>query len=566
MGINLSIPGGIVKLILTLVLTIYSIAPRDGDVATDDSARPAGNIMPALAEDAVREPAGDFRVWVFFTDKHIKSKAALDRRIAARRAEFPERTLRRRALRGMNGQLVNVSDLAVADDYVAGVLSAGATLRCESRWLNAISVDATGAAIVEIADLPYVRHIRPIAHAVRRDPIVETPAGPSASPRDNGPEWYGASYNQLQQIGIVAAHNAGYTGQGVIVGVLDTGFNRNHDAFNQTTGGAHPIQVVAEHDYVTDDNDTTQQPGDPDGQSAHGTYILGALAAYWPSVCVGGAYNASFILAKTEDVSQEVPAEEDNYAAALEWMEFLGADVSTSSLSYIDWYTQADLDGATAVTTLAVNAAIANGLVCCTAAGNSTHDGDPMTSRLGAPADAPGVLTCGAVDGAGDIADFSSDGPSADGRVKPEVLAQGVGTQTTSFSNNPDIVGVSGTSLSTPLVAAGAALMIEAHPDWNADKVRRALFQTAEGFLADSTFDPLFVRGYGVVDFYAAIQFVHGDIDGDGLADGRDIESFLSALLGTNVDAGQLRRADANCSGGVTVDDVVVFVGDLIGS
>ncbi|MCB9853315.1 MAG: S8 family serine peptidase [Phycisphaerales bacterium] len=549
-----------------LTLFVLSLAPAAFAAPLAESPAIPSVIAPSLAEDALREPANRLRVWVFFTDRRIKSKAELDRRIAARTAEFPERTLRRRALRGTNAELVNVSDLALADDYVADVLAAGATLRRESRWLNAVSVETTGAAISAIAELPFVQRIQPVAHAVPREPVVEKSSEPSGSSRGSGAEWYGPSFDQLQQIGVVAAHNAGYTGQGVIVGILDTGFNRTHEAFNQSTGGAHPVQIIDEYDYVTDDNDTTQQPGDLDGQSGHGTLVLGVLAANYPGVCVGGAFDASYILAKTEDVSQEVPAEEDNYAAALEWMEFLGADVSTSSLAYDNWYTQADFDGATAVTTLAVNAAIANGLVCCTAAGNTGHDANPATSSMAAPADAMKVLTCGAVDAAGAIASFSSSGPTADGRVKPELLARGIEVQTTQFDSDSGISGFPGTSFATPLIASGAALMVQAHPDWNADKVRRAMFQTAHGFLAYSTFDPLYVRGYGIIDVYAAIQFVHGDIDGDGHADGRDVEPFMAALLGTNVDAAQCRRADADCSGVVSVVDVGVFVGDLLGA
>lgn len=524
-------------------------------------------ITTALSARIADAPDASVRVWVFFTDKRIDSAAELNRRIAARAAELPERTLRRRALRGMNPQLVTIADLAVLPEYIAEVLAAGAELRHEIRSLNAISIDVQASRLSEIAELPFVRRIQPVARGVRRSPIDATTESLAISqPRGFGPAWYAASFDQLNQIGIVDAHNAGFTGADVIIGVLDTGFNRTHDAFNQTTNGAHPVQVLAEHDFIKNDNDTTQQPGDTEFQSSHGTLVLGVIAAYHPTVCVGGAFDASFMLAKTEDISQEVPAEEDDYAAAIEWLETLGADMSTSSLSYDDWYTQTDFDGATAVTTLAVNAAIANGLICCTAAGNTGNDLDPLTSRLSAPGDAPLMMTCGAVDETSAIAYFSSDGPTADGRVKPEVLARGVSTQTTDPSSDSNIVGVPGTSFSTPLVAAGVALVIEAHPDWNVIRIRRALFQTADGFLANSTFDPAYVRGYGIINVHAAIQFVHGDINGDGLADGRDIQPFMSALLGTNPDAAQRRRADMNTSGDVSMDDVGEFVGELLGA
>ncbi|MBK8267756.1 MAG: S8 family serine peptidase [Planctomycetes bacterium] len=522
-------------------------------------------ISEPLSAMVTDSPLRPIRIWILFTDKAVFTQADLNRRIANRRAELPQRTLHRRALRGSGAAMLAYQDLPVCVEYVAAVRNTGALLRHQSRWANAMSVDATARQIQEIAALPFVRRVQPVARAAPRDPIIEMVTD-QVSPRDHDAEWYAASFDQLNQIGIVQSHNAGFTGAGVIVGILDTGFNRTHSAFNQTTNGAHPVQIVAEHDFVSSDGDTSQQPGDAADQSSHGTYILGTLGAYHPTILVGGAFDASFILAKTEDISQEVPAEEDNYVAGLEWIESLGADMATSSLGYIDWYTQNDLDGNTAITTIAVNAAIAHGLICCTAAGNSGHDADPATSSLIAPSDAPLVLTCGAVNSEGTIASFSSDGPTADGRVKPEILARGVATQTVSFSTNTNIVGVNGTSLSTPLVAGGVALILQAHPDWSADKVRRALFQTADDFLANSNFDPQYIRGYGIMDVMAAMQFIHGDIDGDGLANGRDIEPFVSALLGTNPNSDQQRRSDCDASGEINAADTAIFVADLLGN
>lgn len=113
------------------------------------------------------------------------------------------------------------------------------------------------------------------------------------------------------------------------------------------------------------------------GQHWHGTAILGTIGAYKPDTLIGGAYDAAFYLAKTEDITREEPIEEDFYVAGLQWIEANGADLATSSLGYIDWYTQDDLDGETATTTIAVNIATANGLACCTAAGNGGHDNAP---------------------------------------------------------------------------------------------------------------------------------------------------------------------------------------------
>ena len=241
-------------------------------------------------------------------------------------------------------------------------------------------------------------------------------------------------------------------------------------------------------------------PAIPSSQHNHGTMILGCIGSYQPGELVGGAYDASFVLAKTEDTSGEYEAEEDNYVAGLQFIEANGADMATSSLGYIDWYTQSQLDGETAVTTIAMNIANSNGLHVCTAAGNEYHDSDPATSSLIAPSDAYRVITCGATDLGGSITSFSSEGPTADGRVKPEVLACGSSTDTVSPSSDTGYTTADGTSLSTPLVACAVACLIEAHPEWTVDELRDALFQTADDYVANGTHDPLFVRGYGVVN------------------------------------------------------------------
>lgn len=519
-------------------------------------------VSPRLQETLQLHPSEAQRVWVMFADKQIHSDADRDRALRDRTQHLSPRAIQRRQLRRSSPGIVDERDLDVPTNYIASVTAFGVALHHTSRWLNAISITASSEQIAQIATLPFVKRIQLVARAVRTLPVpIANDQG--AEPR-GVPTFHGESTEQLTQIDIIAAHNAGYTGSGVIIGILDTGFNRTHISFNQTTGGAHPVQIIAEHDFVDDDGVTSQQPGDTSGQSNHGTYILGTIGAYHPTVLVGAAYNASFLLAKTENIAIEVPAEEDDYVAGLEWLESLGADLATSSLGYSDWYTQADFDGETAVTTIGVNIATDNGMPCCTAAGNGGNDSNPSTSHLGAPADAFEVLTCGAVDSSGGIASFSSDGPTADGRVKPEVLARGVNTRTVSATDDTTVSGVNGTSLSTPLLAGGVALIVQAHPNWTVDKIRRALFHTSTGFFSSATYDGTYVRGYGIIDIMAAINFVHSDVNGDGVADGRDIATFTTALLGSNPNPNQNRRADINASGAVDVNDIPVFVLDLL--
>ena len=146
------------------------------------------------------------------------------------------------------------------------------------------------------------------------------------------------------------------------------------------------------------------------------------MAANQPGSLIGPAFKSEYLLAKTEMVEQEIQAEEDNYVAGLEWGEENGAQVVSTSLGYLDWYTYEDLDGNTVVTTNAIDIAVRLGLTCVTAAGN---EGNSSWYYIIAPADADSVISVGAVNVNDMLATFSSHGPTYDGRIKPEVCARG---------------------------------------------------------------------------------------------------------------------------------------------
>jgi len=466
---------------------------------------PSSKLAPSLVR-LLDQQDGAQKVWIFFADKAVASPEEYDRAIAQVAATYNKRAVERRRLRADNaargGALFDSRDLPVVDAYIDAVAATGADVHVTSRWLNAVSAYATPKQIRALAAMPFVAKIQPVAKHRHLEPIDVADAPPPA-PFPLGRLDYGNSTAQLTQINLIALHEAGYAGDGVIVGILDTGFAKTHEAFHYP---GHELEIVAQYDFVDDDPEPGPEPGDPSSQHNHGTYILGVLASYNPGTLVGGAFDASFILAKTEDTTDEYPAEEDNFVAGLEFIEANGGDMFTSSLGYIDWYDPSDLDGETAVTTIAVNIITANGVHGCTAAGNEYHDDDPATNHLIAPSDAYQVIACGAVDSGGDIASFSSDGPSADGRVKPEVLARGVSTHTVDPNDDDDYTTVGGTSLSTPLVACAVACLIDAHPEWTPDDLRTALFNTADYYKQYGTFEPKYIRGYGILDAMSASQ------------------------------------------------------------
>jgi subtilisin family serine protease len=472
-------------------------ASHAGDAHAGDSAGAARAGTAVVHPDVARrlhEGDGLAKVWVFFTDKGHVDAAAEAAAVQALQSGFPERTLLRRALRRTLPGLLDGRDLPVALHYVTRVEElAGAGAHAHSRWLNAISVTVDARGLARLAELPFVSRIQLVGRSAPRT----LPAAPLGSgPADGGAGFYGFAQEQLDLIDIPALHAAGHTGSGVVIGVLDTGFRTTHAAFHAP---GHELQVVAAYDFVDDDAEVGPEPGDDPDQHFHGTFILGELGAYLPGELVGAAYDAAFILAKTEDATSETPVEEDFYVEGLEFIEFQGGDVATSSLGYIDWYTQADLDGLTAVTTQAVNLATANGVHCCTAAGNGGHDLDPLTSTLLAPSDAFDVLACGAVEPTQEYASFTADGPTADGRVKPEIMATGTQVKSVWPYDDVQIAEAAGTSTATPLLAGVVACLASAHPGWGIATMRERIIKSGS-YLGEPLPDPLGIYGWGIVD------------------------------------------------------------------
>ncbi|HIN19743.1 MAG TPA: T9SS type A sorting domain-containing protein, partial [Candidatus Marinimicrobia bacterium] len=317
---------------------------------------------------------------------------------------------------------------------------------------------------------------------------------------------------QIEQINCHTAHQAGYTGQGVRVLILDTGFNTERSVFDSLT-------IIDEWDFINNDGNTENEANDYSSQHNHGTMVFSTLAGYDPGNLIGPAFGAEFLLAKTEDVTNESQVEEDNYVAALEWGEQLGADIMSSSLGYLDWYSYCDMDGNTGVTTIAVDIATSLGMLCITSAGNwgtsspPPNPCDTLYYYISAPADADSVISVGAVNSNGEIAFFSSHGPTYDGRIKPEVCARGVSTWGVNANSDSYRTG-SGTSLSAPLVSGAAAVILSAHSDWTPMQVREAMMMTA-----DRVDNPDNNYGYGVIDVMAAIDYETSSINHNNILD-----------------------------------------------
>lgn len=379
----------------------------------------------------------------------------------------------------------------------------GARVRVRSRWLHAISVDAPTAALRALALDPDLRRIQPLGRfkLAPRAPlerlVVPSPAAPGDTCPPGGDLVLGPSEMPYRQLRLRPLTDAGVDGTGVRIAIFDGGFDTQDAAF---TG----ITVTAQYDFVFGDSIVRNEPADDPSAHGHGTAVWSLFAGDVPGRLHGVARGATYLLAKTEDVRSEERVEEDNYVAALEWADSIGVDIVSSSLAYLIFdngfrYTPSQVNGDVAVTTAAADLAAQRGILVVTAAGNS----GPGARTLWTPADGDSVLAVGAEDSLGALAGFSSRGPTADGRIKPDFTAPGVDVCV--VTGGGAVRRLNGTSFATPLLAASAALVKQLHPTMAPMALRAAFRRWATNRAAPDTF-----RGWGRPDVTSAVVFPAG--------------------------------------------------------
>ncbi|RMG54959.1 MAG: T9SS C-terminal target domain-containing protein [Bacteroidetes bacterium] len=393
---------------------------------------------------------GQARYWVFLTDKAPEATPALSPAALAHRAR--------------QGIVPDQRDLPVRADYVAAIAATGAGMHHTSRWFNAVTATLTPAQRAAVADLPFVQKVQPVRHLSRPAEVeAECPEEP----------FYGEHLRQLHMLGINALHQQGYTGAGVTVAVFDNGYHR----VDSLPAFAHLFEegkILATRDYVDGDDDVFS----PCIHCRHGTYVFSILAARAPGRLIGAAPDAQFILLRTEDDYGESRQEEDNWVAAAEFADSLGAQIFTTSLGYFDFddseedYRTTDLDGNTTIITRAADLAASRGILVVNSAGNNGWRG------INAPADGDSVLAIGAVNECREYSAFSSRGPTADGRLKPDLAAMGE----YAFFLHPDgeMRRGNGTSFSCPLVSGLAACLQQAVPGAGNMDLYEALLQSGD--------------------------------------------------------------------------------------
>jgi serine protease AprX len=462
-------------------------------------------------------------VWVFLRDKGAPPAPGTVQNAISARA-------RARRLKVRPAEpAVEDADLPLDAAAVAEVVSRAERLRQRSRWFNAVSVEATPAQISQLLQLPCVRSIELVARARRAEPgasasgasgagkagVAEAP-GSVASPRaiditgsTGDPTLaarfnYGAALGQMQIIHVVDLHNLGYDGHGVLVAHFDDGYSVTHESLAG-------LDIVGAHDFVDHDADPAPQPGCMPECGYHGVITLSLLGGFAPGKLVSPAFGASYLLARTENDQSETPVEEDNWVAAAEWADSLGADIISSSVGYNTFdapfpsWTWQDMDGNTTRIVRAADMAVARGIFVVQAVGNEgfVEGPSPPPNTLVTPADGDSVLAVGAVDPSRHRWLYTSWGPTADGRIKPDVMAAGANAWFALGSGPAAYGSNSGTSLACPMVAGTAALLLQAFPDATPIELRDALRATASRAAAPDRYE-----GWGIIDALAALQYL----------------------------------------------------------
>ena len=379
-------------------------------------------------------------------------------------------------------------DYPVHTAYLDSLHKYGATIHHTSRWMNGATCTMTDELAELVAKWPFVTGVE-----CTRDesaPIYAPKRAPSstASPLD-APPTTKVTDLQLALYDLLNLHDMGYRGQGIVMTICDGGFTKAN-----TLSCFRQEQELGHFDFTDDADPFYGTTG------RHGTQCLSTISGSMDNY-TGAATEADYYLMRSEESGSESPKEMDNLVAALEKADSLGTNVFSVSLGYayfdhLDWSLDYSmLDGKTLRVSRAATIAARKGMLVCVAAGNA---GNKDWHWISAPADADSILTVGAVDVYGQIGAFSSFGPSADGRIKPDVCA--VGVSTALITPEEQVSHNNGTSFATPLIAGLAATLWSALPDENAMQIRERIIRSADRY----THPDANQYGYGIPDALAA--------------------------------------------------------------
>lgn len=424
---------------------------------------------------------------VFFTDKEdvaisianpisIMTQEAIDRKM-------------------LQNTPIDARDVPVNEDYITQIKNAvGITVYSKSKWMNCVYVRGSQSQIEDLLNLAFVSSVEFFDRSLNFGATTGRSSNKFAIENEQNRIVYdyGAAENQITMLRGEYLHELDFTGNGMIVGVLDAGFpsvNTNPGFANMVNDG----RLLGTYDFES-------RQVNVDGTSTHGTKTSSDIGGFLDGEFVGTGPEASFYLFVTEYTPTETPVEEAWWVEALERADSLGVDVINTSLSYRDYdnpiytYEYEDLDGQSTFAARGANHALDKGMLMVNSAGNG---GDSSFPTVGTPADSPGVLTIGAVDAGGNYVSFSSRGPTVDGRIKPDVMAQGQASAV--IDTNGQVDFNSGTSFSSPIMAGAVTCLWQARPQTRNTQLMQVIRESAHLYN-----NPTNQMGYGIPNFEEA--------------------------------------------------------------
>ena len=387
----------------------------------------------------------------------------------------------------VNIPTLQITDIPVSGEYINGITALGLKYHCSSKWMNTAlfkSVQPFDSNI--LLSLPFVVGVKTVRNSVSK--------GTSIDKLDFEYNLSLQTYDRpLTMINGSNLQQSGFTGKGILIAVLDGGFMYADNA-SSLLNLRNRKGIKSTYDFVLNNKEVY-------GYHNHGTSVLSVIAGDIEGVIAGTAPGADFMLLRTEDSGSEFPVEEDYWVAGAEFADSSGADIITSSLGYSQFddaamnYKYSDMDGNTAFVTKGADVAASKGILVFNSAGNERNK---QWFYIIAPSDGDSVLAVGAVDENENISIFSSSGPSADERVKPDNVAMGVAVPVQ--VNSTLIAGANGTSFSCPVLSGTTACLMQAAPKASNTEILNALHSSADRYQNP---DPLY--GYGVPDMISAL-------------------------------------------------------------
>jgi len=458
-------------------------------------------LLVLLIACSISDTFAQNRYVIFFSDKNNTPYS-----VGNPSAFLSQRAIARRVAQNI---AITPHDFPVNPAYLNGVAGTGAVILNSSRWFNSVTVEISNPSILgAILGLPYVIDWTIVGRVGETDQPIKKfteeqlryQGKVNWNPNRTAAFNYGNSFNQVSMLKGDMMHQNGFTGAGKLIAVLDAGFV-DVDLMPVFDSLFANNQIVGTWDFVDNDADVYSD-------HYHGTMVLSVMGGNVPGELIGTAPHASYLLLRSEYAPAEDIIEEYNWAAAAEYADSAGADIINSSLGYTLFdtpsqnHSYSDMDGNTTPITRAADFAASKGIVVCNSAGN---EGSSNWFHLSAPSDADSILGVGAVDPLSMYANFSGKGPSFDGRVKPDVSAQGAQTVVADVWNGIGTTLANGTSFSSPLMAGMVATLWQCHPGATNMQIINAIRMSAS-----QSANPDSLMGYGIPDFPVACMILSG--------------------------------------------------------